>query len=44
MSIGPSPGYLEMTFKVIDIQEDKAVISTLKSDGTWDKEIIVPKG
>ena len=38
------PGYEDMTFKVIDIQEDKAVISTLKTDGTWDKEIIVPKG
>jgi hypothetical protein len=38
------PGYEDTTYKVIDIQEDKAVISPLKADGTSGEEIIINKG
>lgn len=38
----PSQG--DTTYKVIDIKEDSAVISPLKSDGTPEKEIVIKKG
>ncbi|MFZ4763629.1 MAG: Amuc_1099 family pilus-like system protein [Roseimicrobium sp.] len=38
------PGYDDTTYKVIDIHEANAVISALKPDGTWDKELVIPKG
>ena len=39
------PGAEDVTYKVIDIQDDSAVISPLKSDGTPDKskEIVIKK-
>jgi hypothetical protein len=37
------PGYEDTTYKVMDIQEDKAVISPLKADGTLGDEIIINK-
>lgn len=38
------PGHDETTFKVIDIQEDSAVIAPLKADGTPEKEIVIKRG
>jgi len=37
------PGYEDTTYKVMDIQEDKAVIAPLKADGTLGDEIIINK-
>jgi hypothetical protein len=37
------PGYEDTTYKVMDIQEDKAVICPLKADGTLGDEIIINK-
>lgn len=38
------PGYEDTTYKVTDIQEDKAIIVPAKSDGTFGDEIIINKG
>ena len=37
------PAWPDTTYKVIDIQEDSAVISPLNSSGVPDKEIIIKK-
>jgi hypothetical protein len=38
------PGHEDTTYKVLDIQEDKSIISPLKPDGTFGAEIIINKG
>jgi hypothetical protein len=38
------PGHEGTTYKVIDIQEDSAVIAPLKADGTPEKEIVIKRG
>ena len=38
------PGYEDTTYKLIDIQEDKAIISPLDAAGTPGPEIIINRG
>jgi hypothetical protein len=38
------PEHEDTTYKVIDIQEDKAVVSPLKPDGTPGEEVIINRG
>lgn len=38
------PGHDETTYKMVDVQEDSAVIAPLKADGTPEKEIVIKRG
>jgi len=38
------PGHDETTYRLLDVQEDGAVISALKSDGTEDKQVSIKRG